>query len=224
MQRPRWFFPGLTARPWHDPRAFDWTASLEGAAHEIREEVVSLCGHVPPDAHPAQDQLVSRGSWRAHPLQSASGRVEASLARCPRTSQLLDSIPDRTPAGKTYVSVLEPGTRVRAHSGPTNLRLRCHLALVAPAGCKLRVAGFWRRWSAGKCLMFDDSFEHEAHNASRERRVVLIVDVWHPELTQAERDAITHAWHQLDVDRALRVGALAAFAPGPPVNGTTVRR
>ena len=38
-------------------------------------------------------------------------------------------------------------------------------------------------WQAGKMLIFDDTYEHEAANRSKEEeRVVLIVDIWHPDL------------------------------------------
>ena len=35
-------------------------------------------------------------------------------------------------------------------------------------------------------MVFDDSFYHEAMNASDKPRVVLIVDVWHPDLSDEE--------------------------------------
>ena len=39
--------------------------------------------------------------------------------------------------------------------------------------------------------MFDDSIEHEAWNLSSELRVVLIFDVWRPELSDRERTLIS---------------------------------
>ena len=39
--------------------------------------------------------------------------------------------------------------------------------------------------------MFDDTIEHEAWNESDKLRVILIVDIWHPRLTSAERAMIT---------------------------------
>ena len=37
-------------------------------------------------------------------------------------------------------------------------------------------------------IIFDDSFEHEVWNETDEPRIVLIVDLWHPQLrTDAER-------------------------------------
>jgi len=39
----------------------------------------------------------------------------------------------------------------------------------------------------GKCLVFDDSFLHEAHNEhATEPRVTLVVDIWHPDFSTEE--------------------------------------
>lgn len=36
-------------------------------------------------------------------------------------------------------------------------------------------------------VVFDDSYEHEAANLSEtEERVILLIDIWHPELEGAE--------------------------------------
>ena len=43
----------------------------------------------------------------------------------------------------------------------------------------------------GEPFVFDDSFEHEAWNEDPEHsRIVLIFDVWHPDLTPEEIDAV----------------------------------
>lgn len=44
-----------------------------------------------------------------------------------------------------------------------------------------------RSWSEGELLIFDDSFEHEVWHNGTQVRLVLIVDVWHPDLTEEER-------------------------------------
>jgi aspartyl/asparaginyl beta-hydroxylase (cupin superfamily) len=48
-----------------------------------------------------------------------------------------------------------------------------------------------REWLPGKAWVFDDTIEHEAWNRSDQLRVVLIFDIWHPQLSQAERNMIT---------------------------------
>ena len=37
---------------------------------------------------------------------------------------------------------------------------------------------------------FDDTIEHEAWNRSEEERIILIFDVWKPEITETERAEI----------------------------------
>ncbi len=38
--------------------------------------------------------------------------------------------------------------------------------------------------------MFDDSIEHEAWNDSDETRIILMIDVWNPHVSEAERPLI----------------------------------
>jgi aspartate beta-hydroxylase len=93
----------------------------------------------------------------------------------------------RTVAGLVYISRMRPGTRISAHRGPTNLRLRCHLAVAVPEGdCAIRVGAQTERWREGECLVFDDSYDHDAWNHTNEDRIVLIVDLWHPGLSDVE--------------------------------------
>jgi aspartyl/asparaginyl beta-hydroxylase (cupin superfamily) len=47
-----------------------------------------------------------------------------------------------------------------------------------------------RQWEEGKAWAFDDTIEHEAWNDSDQTRVVLLFDVWRPELTAGERDLV----------------------------------
>ena len=39
-------------------------------------------------------------------------------------------------------------------------------------------------------FVFDDTYEHEVVNHSEEERVILLIDIWHPELDLEEREAI----------------------------------
>ena len=88
--------------------------------------------------------------------------------------------------GETIFSRLAPGTHLAAHCGPSNFRLRCHLGLLVPPGATIRVGGETRAWREGEVLVLDDAFEHEVWNDSGEPRVILIVDVWHPDFSDAE--------------------------------------
>ena len=85
---------------------------------------------------------------------------------------------------------IEPGTHILPHRGVTNTRVVCHLPLVVPEGCAITVGGERREWRVGEAIAFDDTYEHEAWNRGTATRVVLIIDVWNPSLTAAERDAV----------------------------------
>ena len=90
-----------------------------------------------------------------------------------------------------YFSVLEPGSRIEPHVGISNARIIAHFPLIVPGNCGFRVGGETRRWKPGKALIFDDMTMHEAWNDSDRIRVVLIADLWRPELSVAERAAVT---------------------------------
>lgn len=92
-----------------------------------------------------------------------------------------------TPFSYTFFSTMKPKTSIAAHYGATNFKLRCHFPLWVPDEAFLRVAGDPRQWVEGKMIVFDDSYEHEAANLSEtQERVILLIDIWHPDLVQEE--------------------------------------
>ena len=80
-------------------------------------------------------------------------------------------------------SRLAPGAHIVPHcgyEGYSGYVLRLHLALDVPPGCAIRVGTETRSWQEGKCLVFDDSFEHEAWNRGDRTRTVLLCDFLNP--------------------------------------------
>jgi aspartyl/asparaginyl beta-hydroxylase (cupin superfamily) len=88
-------------------------------------------------------------------------------------------------------SLLKPGTHIQPHHGLLNTRLICHIPLIVPQGCAIRVGNETRSWREGEALIFDDSFEHEAWNKSNDTRVILLFEIWRPEISLEERAALT---------------------------------
>jgi aspartyl/asparaginyl beta-hydroxylase (cupin superfamily) len=66
------------------------------------------------------------------------------------------------------------------------MRVRAHLGIDIPPNCGIRVGDAGATWHEGTCIVFDDSFPHEVWNESERDRVVLVVDLWHPDLTDDE--------------------------------------
>jgi aspartyl/asparaginyl beta-hydroxylase (cupin superfamily) len=79
-----------------------------------------------------------------------------------------------------------------------NTRLICHLPLIVPQGCELRVGNETRQWVEGKAWVFDDTIEHEAWNRSAETRVILLFEIWRPELTAEERMLVDAMFTAID--------------------------
>jgi aspartyl/asparaginyl beta-hydroxylase (cupin superfamily) len=204
LQRPYNYFPGLRAQPTYDPSDFSWTADLLRNFKTVRKEILDLGAASNPEVQ-AQN-LTDRGRWNVVYFYSGGGQSEETRRACPKTSEILDSIPGVGQAGQTYLSILRGGTHIKQHFGPTNTRLRCHIGLVVPEGPRIRIGNEIHQWGEGECLLFDDSFQHEVWNDGDRDRLVLIIDFWHPELTPAERWAINTA-------RRLRFG-LRDFPPG----------
>src|SRR3954465_4336642 len=117
------------------------------------------------------------------PRRSGWARSGAALSKGP-----MSRIGSRTPS--VLFSLLKPGAHIPPHHGMLNSRLICHLPLIVPPGCWLRVGNDTRQWEKGKLLIFDDSIEHEALNPTPDLRVILLFDIWRPELSEAERHGV----------------------------------
>ena len=81
---------------------------------------------------------------------------------------------------------MTPGTHITPHNGPTGKKLRVHLPILGTKGARMRVGDETRELEEGKCIIFDDSFNHEAWYDGDQTRINLIVDFWHPNLTDHE--------------------------------------
>lgn len=207
-QRPKFlYFPDLPTQRYFDRALFRWYADLEAQAGVIRDEMLAVLaedsGFEPFLGHfdgPEQleGQLAgTRGTpaWNAFFFFRHGDAYEQNRKRCPRTAAALDEVVPlcriRDHAPEVCYSVLTPGSHILPHHGVTNTRAVTHLPLVVPEDCALVVGGEARSWETGRCFTFDDTFEHEAWNRSERTRVVMLMDVWNPYLTESERLAIT---------------------------------
>jgi aspartyl/asparaginyl beta-hydroxylase (cupin superfamily) len=132
--------------------------------------------------------------WSSYFLWRDGVRQDAACAACPRTAALLDTLPlQRQPnfAPTAMFSALEPHTTIPPHTGSANTRLLVHLPLMVPGPARFRVGAETREWRVGEAWVFDDTIEHEAWNDADALRVILILDVWNPLLSEAERELVT---------------------------------
>ncbi|XP_036790777.1 aspartyl/asparaginyl beta-hydroxylase isoform X10 [Oncorhynchus mykiss] len=196
-QRSLYNVDGLKAQPWWTPKDtgyMDLVKTLERNWRIIRDEAQSVMDKTTGLFVPEEENLREKGEWGQFTLWQQGKKAGESCRSVPKTCGLLERYPEATGCkrGQIKFSVMQPGTHVWPHTGPTNCRLRMHLGLVIPkTGCKIRCTNDTRAWEEGKVLIFDDSFEHEVWQDADSYRLIFIVDVWHPELTQYQRQTLS---------------------------------
>lgn len=202
-QQPFGFYvPGLGKRAWYERAEFDWVPALEAQTGAVAEEAAAGLGDLALAKPYISERLQGVDLWKdlagskdwlaVHLYNSGRPELEA-LKLFPGTIEALEQAPlfrlDGRPL-EVLFSILQPGTRIPPHYGMSNSRLTVHLPLVVPEDCSVTVNGERRGARQGECLLFDDSYLHEAENASPEVRVVLIFEIAHPELSPAELLAV----------------------------------
>ncbi|HEX5314001.1 MAG TPA: aspartyl/asparaginyl beta-hydroxylase domain-containing protein [Gammaproteobacteria bacterium] len=204
-QRPSFLvFPDIPSRNFFRREEFPELRNIEAKTALIRDELAAVMNvgegfrpfiDMPPGPAAEHWRRLNRSAdWNAFFFWRDGERNEENCRRCPETAASLDAldlnrVPGHSP--ESIFSVLTPGTHIPPHHGVTNTRLVCHLPLVIPENCAIRVGGEERGWTEGECLIFDDTFRHEAWNRSDRIRVVLIFDLWNPYLTPVEREAMS---------------------------------
>lgn len=204
LQQPTsFYFPGLPQQAWYPRGMFAWIAGLEDAVPAMRAEIEQVLAderglepYVRPEADRASrgHSLLNDARWSAFHLFQAGERVEENARRCPLIMRLLELLPIPCIARRSpmaLISILRPGTHIPAHHGMINTRLICHIPLVVPPGCRLRVGGETRDVVEGEAMIFDDSIEHEAWNDGDAVRAVLLFEIWRPEIAEDEKVALT---------------------------------
>ena len=204
LQRPDWMYmPGINPEPFFNPDQFQWIHKLETHSREIRAELRALLEQ--PSVLEAYVNISSEDTrqwntlnhstaWSSYHLYRGGEQLHENCMRCPITSGILSELPlVKIPghAPEAFFSILQPGTHIPPHYGLGNYKLAVHLPLIVPDGCTIRVGYETRTWTEGNCMIFDDSFQHEAWNKSQKVRAVLIFEIWNPALTTAEHSGMS---------------------------------
>ncbi|MGB5076596.1 MAG: aspartyl/asparaginyl beta-hydroxylase domain-containing protein, partial [Sphingorhabdus sp.] len=191
---------------------YDWVPLLGNHFAEMKAEALALLSdhgaftpYVKTDtARPQVNHhgLLENESWSTLHLWQNGAAVAAHVERCPKIfNAVMSHVPlchigPRAPS--IMLSLLRPGARIPPHTGMLNSRLICHLPLVVPPDCGFRVGNSTIEWHEGKVIAFDDTVEHEAWNNSSFDRLVLIFDIWRPELSIEEREQIVAMFAAVD--------------------------
>lgn len=211
LQQPSMFyFPGLPQRPFYERDEFPWLAEIEAATPQMWAELKARLAdgtdfrpyiETPANRPAPNNPLKDDPSWGAHYFWNNGEVVSDHAAAAPATMKALEAAPIPVIKGRSPMalwSLLKPGTHIQPHHGMLNTRLIVHVPLITNPDCAIRVGPETRQWEPGKALIFDDSFEHEAWNRGRDTRVILLFEIWRPEIAPEERVALTKLFETID--------------------------
>ncbi len=203
MQKPTYHvFPGLEAKEFHNTEHLTWVKNIEENWQEIKQELLGIyqnSSNVKPyidgvvTGVEGLDLLADSLDWSSVHLIKGGDYNQDLLDKCPVTNGVIQNLPMPVLDGnapEAFLSVLKPGAQIKPHHGLSNIKLTVHLGLDIPDDCAIRVGNETQTWENGGILIFDDTFEHEAWNNSKSERKVFIFEIWHPDLTQLEKQGI----------------------------------
>ncbi len=189
QQRPVDYVPAGSSQPVHEPADFWFVHHLEANYEKIRAEVEAVTDPARQGFRSVEEALLASGRWDQVILYEDGRRQDRACELFPVLTEVVEQIPEATTLGPGVVTLswLYPGSRIIPHCGRTNAQLRVHLGLRVPAGVSIRVGPQRLTWQEGRCIVFDDSYEHEVRHEGTEPRVVLLLDVPYPGLDEPHR-------------------------------------
>ena len=177
-------FSQVETTPFIDPRQFEWHELVTSEWTKVQSELKAVLSAV--DRIPIHQEIVEEAKpltdddkWLSYFFYVYGQRFEKQCSECPDTARLLQKIPGMKTA---FFSILSPGKRLPPHRGPYRGVMRYHLPLLVPqhGPCGIRVGDQTATFEEGVGIMFDDTYEHEAWNDTKETRVVLFLDITRP--------------------------------------------
>lgn len=147
--------------------------------------------------------------WRTLVLMDRTTWDPTNCGLFPKTSKLLCDA--EVPCVEAFFAAMKPNSKINPHTDSCNFVLTSHLGLDIPAKCHITVGDETQNWANGKVMMFDTSIFHDAVNDSDEYRYILMLRVWHPELTPVEVDALQFLFDVLDVPDLISDDPVAVF-------------
>jgi len=125
--------------------------------------------------------LMDRGMWD-----------EVNCNQFPKTAKVVKD--SGIPTTEIFFASMKAHSDIKMHSDFTNFVLTSHLAIDIPDNgnnkCLLKIGDEERQWMNGEVMLFDTSIMHNAVNKSDDVRYILMFRIWHPDLTQIEREAL----------------------------------
>jgi aspartyl/asparaginyl beta-hydroxylase (cupin superfamily) len=173
------YMPNLgPTQQFHDPGRLTLCQRLQDQYETIRQEYQALLEHGLENQFQSVTSMNYESGWRTLVLFYNGHRIpKFPYHLCPVTTSILESVPL---AGRIAgFNRQQPQSGIPLHTDGNNMWLTCQLGVHIPEdeSAYIRVGSDTRYWQAGKCLVYDTTYEHETmNNHSTQERVVLHVD------------------------------------------------
>lgn len=202
------YVPGLSAKPFWNTDDFPWCKKLKSKYKQMYREFKQATENM--------ERLQSEGNnvWAGALTDDASSYGEGW-----RTLVLMDrgrwdpvncnlfpvaakAVYDSgAPVVEVFFASMKPQTDIKPHSDFTNFVLTSHLGMDIPYSgenkCRLTIGDETREWINGEIMMFDTSIIHDAVNESDKTRYILMLRLWHPDLSETEKQALQFTYDAL---------------------------
>lgn len=193
------FVNGLNAVPFYDKTLFPWVKPFEESYEAIRDELRvynqkhenSVGNEVGGEWVAARDVVGAAYGlgWKTLGLQDRNNWNEELLEDFPQTIKALKTL--NIPVCEAFFARQGPQSTIQPHSDKNNFIITCHLPLDVPEGeCYIRVGNQDHYWKNGEVCVFDTSIIHSTENKSVKPRYILLLRLWHPQLTSTEIEAL----------------------------------
>jgi len=160
-----------------DTNEFGWTKELESNFEAISRELEAIYDRN-LDSYADDELQFPPASWTKLVFYVWGVKNHKVCKAFPVTASLIERIPNMS---SCFISLMAPGSKLRAHSGDTNTNVRYHLGLKVPVSnpdqCGMKVGDEVRSWQPGKSFMFLDAHYHYTWNNTDQKRYVMIIDV-----------------------------------------------
>jgi aspartate beta-hydroxylase len=210
LQECHSYVPGLSISPFWNAQDFDWAKYIETKYPQIRKEFLAVNNdmqHLQQEGNNiwagalTDDGAAYGDGWKTLVLMNRGTWDPVNVNLFPNTAKVVHD--SGVPATEVFFASMKGPSSILKHTDFTNFVLTSHLALVIPYSgqnkCRISVGDETHEWINGNVMVFDTSLMHDAVNESDKMRYILMMRVWHPDLTPVEREALQFTYDCLEV-------------------------
>ena len=213
------YIPNLKVKTWWDDVVNEnkmlWAKMLSKSYPAIKDEFESVVFAKADKLHAEGSNVWARAltsdaesygpGWKTLVLLNRGRWDDANAKLFPVTSNAIHD--SGIPAVEAFFASMDAHSSIEPHSDFTNFVLTCHLPLIVPENgsnkCRLTVGDETRQWTEGNLILFDTSIYHDATNEADATRYILMLRIWHPDLTKEECDALQFIYDCLECPELL---------------------